>query len=87
MGDHGPMGKTVTHEQRMAILNAYYVNEEAQALLYEDITPVNSFRIIFNQYFGTDYPILEDNSYYKFKKGQVEDDSIRMEIPCWEGWE
>jgi hypothetical protein len=87
MGDHGPMGITVTPEQRMAILNVYYVNEEAQAFLYEEITPVNSFRVIFNQYFGTDYPLLEDISYYKFKKNQVKEDSNSIEIPCWEGWE
>ena len=48
----------------MSILNAYYVNDQAKKDLYETITPVNSFRIIFNNYFGTKYPLLEDKSYH-----------------------
>jgi hypothetical protein len=32
--------------------------------LYEDISPVNSFRLIFNVYFDTDIPLLEDQSYF-----------------------
>ena len=66
MGDHGPTGvpELETPERRMSILNAYYVNEQAKADLYPTITPVNSFRVIFNHYFGTAYPLLEDKSYY-----------------------
>jgi hypothetical protein len=33
-------------------------------MLYETISPVNTFRVIFNAYFGTDYEILPDISYY-----------------------
>jgi hypothetical protein len=66
MGDHGATGlpNLETPERRMSILNAYYVNEEARKDLYPTITPVNSFRVIFNNYFGTAYPLLEDKSYY-----------------------
>jgi hypothetical protein len=32
--------------------------------LYEEITPVNTFRLIFNAYLGTDLELLEDRSYY-----------------------
>ena len=66
MGDHGPSGvpSIETPETRMSILNAYYVNEEAMDDLYPTITPVNSFRVVFNNYFGTDYPLLEDVSYH-----------------------
>jgi len=49
---------------RMRILNAYYLPGGGDALLYETITPVNTFRIIFNYYFGTNYELLEDQSYY-----------------------
>jgi len=63
MGDHGPMGETVTIEQRMSILNAFFVNEEAKASIYDGITPVNSFRVIFNHHFGGDYSLLEDASF------------------------
>ena len=27
---------------------------------FEDITPVNNFRLIFNTYFGTNFEILEN---------------------------
>lgn len=63
-GDHGPLGKSSTPELRMTILNVYYVNQEARAALYNTITPVNSFRIIFNKYFGANFPLLDDISYY-----------------------
>ncbi len=44
------------------ILNAYYLPGKGNQLLYESITPVNSFRIIFNLYFGTEYELLKDES-------------------------
>jgi hypothetical protein len=66
MGDHGPTGvpRLDTPQRRMSILNAYYANEAAMQDLYPAITPVNTFRVIFNNYFGTSYPLLEDLSYY-----------------------
>lgn len=48
----------------MAILNAYYLPGADPASLYAAISPVNTFRVIFNQYFGGNYPMLEDVSYY-----------------------
>lgn len=50
--------------ERTSILNAYFMPEGKTRLLYPDITPVNSFRVIFNTYFGTDYPLLPDYTYY-----------------------
>jgi len=66
MGDHGATGvpELETPQRRMSILNAYYVKDEAKKDLYPAITPVNTFRVIFNHYFGTAYPLLEDKSYY-----------------------
>lgn len=55
-GDHGVQGS------RMLILNAYYL-PEGRENLYPSISPVNSFRVVFNQYFGTDFPLLPDISY------------------------
>lgn len=69
-GDHGPSVSFVTPEMRMSILNAYYVSDETKSDLYGTITPVNSFRIIFNHYFGTTYPLLEDKSYHAYGEGQ-----------------
>ena len=48
----------------MAILNAYYLPDGGERVLYEGITPVNSFRMIFDQYFGASYDKLEDASYF-----------------------
>ncbi len=45
------------------ILNAYYMPGHTQQL-YPGISPVNSFRAIFNSYLGTDLPLLDDQSYY-----------------------
>ena len=50
--------------QRLSILNAYYAPEISENQFYENITPVNSFRIIFNDYFNGNYKILEDRNYW-----------------------
>lgn len=60
-GDHGP--NHFGEPQRMGILNAYYF-PGANGVLYDTITPVNSFRLLFNTYFGTHYDLLDDVSYY-----------------------
>ena len=49
-------------DKRFNILNAYYLPNVSEDMLYPTITPVNSFRIIFNQYFGANFPLLEDKS-------------------------
>ena len=46
------------------ILNAYFLPENGNRLLYESITPVNSFRIVFKHYFDVDYELLKDESYF-----------------------
>jgi hypothetical protein len=61
-GDHGgPYWNRP--DQRIKNLNAYYL-PGAEAALYPTITPVNSFRIVFNAYFGQDFPLLKDQSWY-----------------------
>ena len=52
-------------QQKMGILNAYRLPDvdPEQAGLYPSISPVNSFRVIFNTYFGTDLPLLDDEVY------------------------
>ncbi|MCA9396470.1 MAG: hypothetical protein KC649_04795 [Candidatus Omnitrophica bacterium] len=49
---------------RHAILNAYLFPDQNYSELYPDISPVNSFRIIFNHFFGTDFEILPDTVHY-----------------------
>jgi hypothetical protein len=63
-GDHGPQ-VVDGPEAQMKNLNAYYLpGVEMTEVLYPSITPVNSFRVVFNEYFGAELPLLEDVSYY-----------------------
>jgi hypothetical protein len=50
--------------EKMGILNAYFLPDYNDEDLYESISPVNTFRLIFNRYFGTDFPLLDDQCYY-----------------------
>lgn len=59
-GDHGPSQDQT--DLQVKILNAYYLPDGAE-LLYPGISPVNSFRVVFNTYFGAEFPLLEDISY------------------------
>lgn len=62
-GDHGlPSNKP---NNVSGILNAYYLpGSVSKQSLYPTITPVNTFRIIFNLYFGDAYQILPDEIYF-----------------------
>lgn len=44
-------------------LNAYYLPDGGDALLYDSISPVNTFRLIFNYYFDQDLELLDDIRY------------------------
>jgi hypothetical protein len=50
--------------EQMSILNAYYLPGKADAGLYPSITPANSFRVVFNAYFGAGFPMVGDSSFY-----------------------
>lgn len=58
-GDHGYQDGS---PGQYTILNAYYLPDGYENL-YSSITPVNTFRMIMNDYFGADYPLLPDASY------------------------
>lgn len=70
-GDHGPgsrlywqnVRKTDVRE-RFSILNAIYLPDQADSILYPSISSVNTFRVIFDHYFGGDYELLPDRSIY-----------------------
>ena len=57
-GDHGLGG-----DNRRRILNSYYMNQAGEQKLYPNISPVNSFRVVFDTYFGMNYPLLKDFTY------------------------
>lgn len=54
---------TDLHE-RMSILNAYYFPGSAGGALYQGISPVNSFRVLFNAYFQANLGLLPDRCYF-----------------------
>jgi hypothetical protein len=70
-GDHGssflsPEQGSSFYQERFSILNAIHVSDET--VLYDSMSPVNTFRIIFNTFFGTTYKLLEDRSLYSLRK-------------------
>jgi hypothetical protein len=70
-GDHGP-GAYLEWEsadgsnldERLSILNAYYFPGDHSGALYPSISPVNSFRVLLDEYFGMNFPLLDDRSYF-----------------------
>ena len=70
--DHGSAFDVNLHDptdddvhQRLSNINAiYFPDEKPREILINDPTNVNTFRIVFNSYFGSDYDILEDRIYW-----------------------
>ena len=70
-GDHGPGSMITQHhleetnlDERFSIMNAYYFPDQNYDTLYPEITPVNTYRIILNQYFNADLSLLPDKNYF-----------------------
>jgi hypothetical protein len=78
-GDHGPLPDlTEDPLRRLPILNAYYLpGVQTDQILYSSISPVNSFRVVLNSYFGKNLPLLEDQSYF----GPEDDRNANQLIP------
>jgi hypothetical protein len=56
--------KNTDQREKMGILNAYYFPDKDYSVLYESISPVNSFRVVLNHIFKTNLKLLEDRSYF-----------------------
>jgi len=54
----------INFKERTGILNTIYLPKNNINNLYDSISPVNTFRLIFNFIFKTDYKLLNDRSYY-----------------------
>ena len=69
-GDHGylaPAAKIPSAAQikkGYSNLSAYYLPGGGKDKLYETISPANTFRLIFDHYFGTQLGLIEDKSFY-----------------------
>jgi hypothetical protein len=69
--DHGPGAyldqdsiENSNLKERISILNGYYFPDQDTSGLYPSISPVNTFRIVFNRIFHTEFELLEDTSYF-----------------------
>jgi hypothetical protein len=70
-GDHGP-GMLLNYDsaaesciyERYSILNAYYLPGVDPSSVPADISPVDTFRFVFNHYFGTHFDYLPSRQYY-----------------------
>jgi hypothetical protein len=70
-GDHGPgaffdwNSRSRTElDERFGILNAYHFPGGDGGWLYSEITPLNSFRVVFDRYLDQDFELLEEQAYY-----------------------
>ena len=60
-GDHGSHLNDI--DESLTILNAYYFPDTKYDLLYKNISPVNSFRVLLNKYFNAKLSLLPDKQY------------------------
>jgi hypothetical protein len=70
-GDHGPRSdvdldyeKNSCIFEATSILNVYYFPDQDYKDLYQSISPVNTFRAIFNKYFDTNMNYYPDQSFF-----------------------
>lgn len=66
-GDHGLQGG-----DRLNILNAISIPNAGEGTFYASISPVNTFRAVFNETYGTDLPYLDDISYMSYSEDKME---------------
>lgn len=90
-GDHGSSVFTDYNsldntclEERFSILNAYYLPGIDEVTIPQNISPVNTFRLIFNYYFSAELEILPNHNCYSVAATlyQFEDVTDRVDIPC-----
>ena len=75
--DHGPRigidyvnPTDEMYAQSFGILNAYHL-PGCNDSIYDSISPINSFRVIFNCYFDEDYELLDDKAYWTTSNGTI----------------
>lgn len=90
-GDHGSGVYTDYHSaensclyERFSILNAYHLPGVTPEAIPANISPVNTFRLVFNQYFSTNLDYLPNQQFFapSFEMYQFEDVTAQVEQPC-----
>jgi hypothetical protein len=65
MGDHGFRQRMSENMPRnFQAMNAVYLPEKNYHLLYDSISGVNQFRVLFNIIFQQSFPLLKDSSVF-----------------------
>lgn len=65
---------------KFRILNAYYLPGVDPSVVYPTISPVNSFRLVFNEYFGAHFPLLPDESFVSSKRAPYDFVSVTDQV-------
>jgi hypothetical protein len=60
-GDHG--SRMFDAEEKHTVLSAYYFPDKDYGMLYDSISPVNSYRVICKKYFKENSGLLPDKNY------------------------
>ena len=83
--DHGPGSRLDWREpnsqglhERFSILSAYYFPGQDYRTLYSTITPVNSFRVLFNLLLDRGYTIQEDYQYFSPPENLLLFEEVRL---------
>ncbi len=78
-GDHGP--EEGSSQDRMSILNAQYFGGGDLTSMYATITPVNTFRQLFNDQFAANLPLVDDSSYFSIYDDPYSYSELTHECP------
>lgn len=70
-------------KERFSPLAAYYLPGVDEDAIPDDITPVNLFRIIFNEYFQADFPLLENRYYFQDARDEISLEQINLSCESW----
>jgi hypothetical protein len=70
-------GEAAVRDMRVKGIGAFYLPGKAKSRLPQNLNIANTFRFLFNEYFGTHYPLLKNASYpeldlpYEFEEMRV----------------
>ncbi len=82
-GDHGPSPKGAdipVYQEQYHILNAIYLPDNSEKLFADNHTPVNTFRVLLNRYFGTKFELLENHHYFSTQEHLMQFINVDNEI-------
>lgn len=78
LGDHGPMLRATSAAARMTNLIAIYAppGSVLENMVYDEITPINIFRLVLDSLFHTQLGLVEDISYFGSRSTEAEQFTI-----------